>query len=120
MDRLTNLNAILKSQASSINQLGKGSTLGLNNSFNRFFREGTNLFPAVPDYDSNWFTYARNNPDLFKKNIILRLETYDLQNNTGFVIPGFEPQSDELHELIMKLKEYDVALNNFVEAKNEK
>ena len=120
VDRLTNLNAILKSQASSINQLGKGSTLGLNNSFNRFFREGTTLFPAVPDYNSNWFNYARNNPDLFKKNIILRLETYDLQNNTGFVIPGFEPQSDELHELIMKLKEYDVALNNFVEAKNEK
>lgn len=120
VDRLTNLNAILKSQASNINQLGRGSTLGLNNNFNRFFREGTNLFPAVPDYNTNWFTYARNNPDLFEKNIILRLETYDLQNNTGFVIPGFEPQSDELHELIMKLKEYDVALNNFVEARNEK
>ena len=120
VDRLTNLNAILKSQASNINQLGRGSTLGLNNSFNRFFREGTNLFPAVPDYDSNWFTYARNNPELFKKNIIHRLETYDLQKNTGFVITGFEPKSDELHELIMKLREYDVALNNFVEASNEK
>ena len=91
----------------TINRIPNGAILNNMLTFNNFIVDQN---PTLKEGDyKNWLQYGEDNPDKFNEVIIKPLEGHFFSGDKK-VLPLLPPGSDELSDLIDKLKEYDELL----------
>ena len=91
----------------TINRIPTGAILNNMLTFNNFIVDQN---PTLKEGDyKNWLQYGEDNPDKFNEVIIKPLERHFFSEDKK-VMPLLPPGSDELSDLIEKLKEYDELL----------